>query len=178
MRRLSRWLSLSRWASIATIVGALWVVTEGVPRLLSRGDPPAESSTSPSPPDDVTIATNATPTPSLPPPLLPQVSVFLRPTAAADAVNVEEFPQQAHLRNGEQHVALRGKLGVSATFAEVASEPIATLRINQNGAESTVALPMAGTVFTARIAGVDYRISVLRLNLERGEVDIQLDKIE
>lgn len=89
-----------------------------------------------------------------------------------------EFPVQARLEDGQQHVMLAGDLGIGATFSEVASTPIATLRINYEGTQELKALQMAGDAFTVTVHGAKYRISVLRLNFEARELAVQIDKID
>jgi hypothetical protein len=73
---------------------------------------------------------------------------------------------------------LGGDLGVSAAFSEVASTPIATLRINHEGVQEVKALLAAGEAFTVEVRGARYRISVLRLNLEAREIHVQIDKVD
>jgi hypothetical protein len=89
-----------------------------------------------------------------------------------------EFPVQARLQDGQQHVMLGGDLGVSAAFSEVASTPIATLRINHEGVHESNALLTAGDVFTVAVRGSRYRISVLDLNFEARELQVQVDKVD
>jgi hypothetical protein len=88
-----------------------------------------------------------------------------------------QFPVQARLEDGQQYVMLAGDLGIGATFSEVASTPIATLRLNHEGTSELKALQMAGDAFTVTVHGTQYRISVLSLRFETREITVQIDKI-
>jgi hypothetical protein len=67
----------------------------------------------------------------------PEMTETTRPQAPPSP---REFPVQARLQDGQQHVMLGGDLGVSAAFTEVASTPIMTLRINHEGVQEVKAL--------------------------------------
>ena len=105
----------------------------------------------------------------------PEMTETARPQASPSS---PEFPVQARLQDGQQYVMLGGDLGVSAAFSEVASTPIATLRINHEGVQEVKALLAAGDAFTVEVRGARYRISVLRLNLEAREIHVQIDKVD
>jgi hypothetical protein len=88
------------------------------------------------------------------------------------------FPTKARLQNGEQLVVLEGDLAVGIAFSEVASIPIATLRINHDRMEEVKALPLAGNAFPVSVRGQEYRISVVRLSMEAKEIDLRIDQVK
>lgn len=178
MRELSH---LERWvatmAGVVTIVGGLAGLASMAGLLPQRSESqegtPLEATapTSDTPGEKEEEATPVEIVPSPPP-------ERTETTRRQETPRPSEFPVQARLEDGQQHVMLGGDLGVSVTFSEVASTPIATLRIHHEGDQEVKALLGAGDVFTVEARGARYRISVLRLSFEAREIQVQIDKID
>jgi hypothetical protein len=181
-RRDMRELSLlERWLTAVAAVFSILGVLASFAIMAGLLPQPSESREGP-PQPEATAPTDATPvekvkaTPIEPGPSpTPEMT---ETTRRPEIPKTPEFPVQARLEDGQQHVMLEGDLGVSIAFSEVASTPIATLRINHEGDQEVKALLGAGDVFTVEVRGARYRISVLLLSFETREIQVQIDRVD